>query len=304
MANKSGSPAGVKGAGPRLERGGTPRRKSRAVPVLAGLGLALALGAAVFLIGRGRVALGARSAAGHNVLLITLDTTRADHLGCYGYGQARTPRLDGLARDGVRFARVYCPAPLTLPSHATIMTGLYPATHGVRNNGHDLAPKWQTLAETLKEPRLRHGGLRLVLFGRFPVRPGPGLRRLRRHLPAAGAAQGRQRRAPGRGDLRPVLPLAGQERRGPVLRLGPLLRSASALRPAPALPRSGARPSVRRRDRLHGPAMSERSWTPSRPRDCSRRPWSSSPATTAKASGTRSRPVTASSFMKRPSGCR
>jgi arylsulfatase A-like enzyme/Tfp pilus assembly protein PilF len=150
MANKSGSPAGGKGAGPRLERGQTPRRKSRAVPVLAGLGLALALGAAVFLIGRGRGAFGARSAAGHNVLLITLDTTRADHLGCYGYGQARTPRLDGLARDGVRFARVYCPAPLTLPSHASIMTGLYPATHGARNNGHDLAPKWRTLAETLK----------------------------------------------------------------------------------------------------------------------------------------------------------
>jgi len=119
MANKSGSPAGRKGASPRLERGETLRRKPRAFPVLAGLSLALALGAAVFLIGRGRGAFGARSAAGHNVLLITLDTTRADRLGCYGYGQARTPRLDGLARDGIRFARTYCPAPLTLPSHST-----------------------------------------------------------------------------------------------------------------------------------------------------------------------------------------
>jgi arylsulfatase A-like enzyme/tetratricopeptide (TPR) repeat protein len=151
MANKSGSPAVGKGAGPRLERGETSRRKPRAVPVLAGLGLALALGAAIFLVGRGRGAFGARSAAGHNVLLITLDTTRPDHLGCYGYGLARTPRLDGLARDGIRFARVYCPAPLTLPSHSTILTGLYPATHGVRNNGHELAAKWRTLAGILKE---------------------------------------------------------------------------------------------------------------------------------------------------------
>jgi len=91
-----------------------------------------------------------RRPAGPNVLLITLDTTRADHLGCYGDAEARTPRLDALAAEGIRFARVYCPAPLTLPSHATIMTGLYPATHGVRNNGYDLAPKWRTLAAILK----------------------------------------------------------------------------------------------------------------------------------------------------------
>ena len=86
----------------------------------------------------------------YNVLLITLDTTRADHLGCYGYERARTPNLDRLAREGIRFARVYCPAPLTLPSHASIMTGLYPMTLGVRNNGHDLPPGIRTLAEILK----------------------------------------------------------------------------------------------------------------------------------------------------------
>jgi arylsulfatase A-like enzyme/Flp pilus assembly protein TadD len=107
------------------------------------------LGLAVMALLAAGAACRARS-AGPNVLLITLDTTRADHLGCYGDAEARTPRLDALAAEGVRFARVYCPAPLTLPSHTTIMTGLYPATHGVRNNGHDLAPKWRTLAGILK----------------------------------------------------------------------------------------------------------------------------------------------------------
>jgi len=85
-----------------------------------------------------------------NILLITLDTTRADHLGCYGHQPARTPNLDRLAREGVRFDRVYCPAPLTLPSHCSIMTGLDPVAHGVHNNGHDLPPGIRTLAEILK----------------------------------------------------------------------------------------------------------------------------------------------------------
>lgn len=86
-----------------------------------------------------------------NVLLITLDTTRADHLGCYGYPPpAKTPHLDGLAREGIRFNRVYCPAPLTLPSHCSIMSGLYPVTHGARNNGHYLPSGIRTLAEILK----------------------------------------------------------------------------------------------------------------------------------------------------------
>jgi choline-sulfatase len=85
-----------------------------------------------------------------NVLLITLDTTRADRLGSYGYPLARTPHLDGLAREGVRFARAYCPAPLTLPAHSTIMSGLFPVKHGVHNNGRELAPGIKTLAEILK----------------------------------------------------------------------------------------------------------------------------------------------------------
>ncbi len=71
-----------------------------------------------------------------NVLLITLDTTRADWLGSYGYAAAATPHLDRLAAGGVRFATALSPAPLTLPAHASLMTGRNPYGHGVRNNGH------------------------------------------------------------------------------------------------------------------------------------------------------------------------
>lgn len=125
-----------------------PRRKS-AFLIVAVVLLVLAA-AAIVLLGPGRGPLGRSPAAPRNVLLITLDTTRADHLGCYGDAQAQTPNIDRLAGEGVRFARVYAPAPLTLPSHTSIMTGLYPARHEVRNNGHTLAPKWRTLAAVLK----------------------------------------------------------------------------------------------------------------------------------------------------------
>jgi arylsulfatase A-like enzyme/Flp pilus assembly protein TadD len=85
-----------------------------------------------------------------NLVLITLDTTRADHLGAWGYGPARTPVLDSLAARGTRFARCDTAAPITLPSHATILTGLFPPRHGVRDNGtFVLSPKVETLAERL-----------------------------------------------------------------------------------------------------------------------------------------------------------
>jgi choline-sulfatase len=79
-----------------------------------------------------------------NVLLITLDTTRADHLSCYSgpatvggnrYYRAKTPHLDALAARGVRFAHATAQVPLTLPSHACIMTGEYPTLHGLRDMG-------------------------------------------------------------------------------------------------------------------------------------------------------------------------
>ncbi len=87
-----------------------------------------------------------------DLLLVTLDTTRADHLGAWGWPHAMTPHLDALAASGVRFARCDSAAPVTLPSHATLFTGLYPPRHGVRDNGtFVLGSGPATLAERLRE---------------------------------------------------------------------------------------------------------------------------------------------------------
>ena len=86
-----------------------------------------------------------------NLLVITLDTTRADRLGSYGYARAKTRYLDRLAAEGVRFEQALSPAPITLPAHASIFTGLYPPAHGVRNNGNFyLADTHPTLATVLQ----------------------------------------------------------------------------------------------------------------------------------------------------------
>jgi arylsulfatase A-like enzyme/Flp pilus assembly protein TadD len=86
-----------------------------------------------------------------NIVLITMDTTRADRLGCYGSTRAKTPNLDALAAAGVRFENVYSQVPLTTPSHCSIMTGTYPLYHQVHNNGTYVLPQQMTtLAEILK----------------------------------------------------------------------------------------------------------------------------------------------------------
>ncbi|MEW6381608.1 MAG: tetratricopeptide repeat protein [bacterium] len=87
-----------------------------------------------------------------NVIVITLDTLRADHLGCYGNTKIKTPYIDAIAQEGVRFARAYTPVPVTLPSHTSIFTGLYPVYHQVRNNGtFEAGSQLETLAEVLKK---------------------------------------------------------------------------------------------------------------------------------------------------------
>ena len=134
----------------REARNRRARSRSRILWGAAGITAVLGLLIHFLVIRSGRSKVDLPGAPSLNILLITLDTTRADHLGSYGYKPAKTPNLDRLARGGVRFTRVYCPAPLTLPSHASIMTGLYPVAHGVRNNGHDLPSGIKTLAEILK----------------------------------------------------------------------------------------------------------------------------------------------------------
>ncbi len=92
------------------------------------------------------------AASGYNVLLVTIDTARQDRFGCYGYPLAKTPTIDALAAGGVQFDEALATVPLTLPSHATILTGLSPLGHGVHDNGIDaLGPEPSTLPETLKK---------------------------------------------------------------------------------------------------------------------------------------------------------
>ncbi|HEV7519422.1 MAG TPA: sulfatase, partial [Thermoanaerobaculia bacterium] len=94
-----------------------------------------------------------------NLVLVTLDTTRADRIGCYGSREVATPNLDRLAAQGVRFENAISPTPLTLPAHCSLMTGLFPAAHGVRDNGgFKLAPERVTLAEVLKAHGWATGG--------------------------------------------------------------------------------------------------------------------------------------------------
>ena len=91
------------------------------------------------------------AAKGFNIAIITLDTLRADRVGCYGYDRVRTPAMDSLAAAGVRFADAVTPAPMTLPAHCSILTGKYPPAHGARDNGtFRLVAEEQTLAEHLQ----------------------------------------------------------------------------------------------------------------------------------------------------------
>lgn len=97
-------------------------------------------------------------AARPNVLLITLDTFRADRIGAYGYKLAATPNLDRLAREGVRFADATTQSPLTGPAHTALLTGRYPTRFGVKNNASTPLPDSAvTLAEVLKESGYRTG---------------------------------------------------------------------------------------------------------------------------------------------------
>jgi len=146
----------------------TPLRRRRWVAVTAAVAAALAAALVA--------ALGWRAthrAKRPNLLLVTIDTLRADHVGAYGDRAARTPTLDALAARGARFAHAQSPVPLTGPSHATILTGLYPPVHGVRDNVvFSLDARHRALATVLKGQ-----GYRTAAFvGAYPVAAAFGFR--------------------------------------------------------------------------------------------------------------------------------
>lgn len=103
------------------------------------------------------------------VVLVTLDTLRADHLGAYGYPRPTSPFIDELARRGVLFERAYAPISTTVPSHATLFTSLYPVQHRLLRNGLVLGDEFFTLAE-----RLAEGGFQTAAFVATGSQFGPG----------------------------------------------------------------------------------------------------------------------------------
>ena len=96
-----------------------------------------------------------KGATSADVFLITIDTLRADHVRCYGYERIQTPALDGLAKEGFRFTQAFTPSPITNTSHATILTGLLPSSHGVTDFAIPLSTTHPTLAELLKKKGYR-----------------------------------------------------------------------------------------------------------------------------------------------------
>jgi len=115
---------------------------------------------------------GCGSAPKWNVVIVTFDTTRADHIGAYGYDGASTPNIDRLAREGTLFRQAFTAVPITLPSHTTIMTGRYPTGHGVRDNGIFTVPEEElTLAEILRNEGYRTA----AAVGSFPLTAQFGL---------------------------------------------------------------------------------------------------------------------------------
>jgi arylsulfatase A-like enzyme/Tfp pilus assembly protein PilF len=112
---------------------------------------------------------------GRNLLLVSLDTVRADRLGAYHYASAQTPHIDALAASGLRFEQATTVVPLTLPAHASLMTGTFPGWHGVRDNGGFYLDDDQvTLAEMLRDKGFRTGGFvgAFVLDRRWGIAQG------------------------------------------------------------------------------------------------------------------------------------
>jgi arylsulfatase A-like enzyme/Tfp pilus assembly protein PilF len=170
-------------------------RRARVIPAV----VIAALGAAGFVWWHRPAKVMSGSCAGCNVLLITIDTLRSDRVGAFGGTGHLTPALDRLAAGALRFTRAYASAPLTLPSHASIMTAVSPPVHGVRNNSlFRLGEKLPTLATVLKSAGYRTGAFvgAFVLDARFGLNRGFDVYDDRYGEKAAGDdAEGAERRA-------------------------------------------------------------------------------------------------------------
>jgi arylsulfatase A-like enzyme/Flp pilus assembly protein TadD len=110
-----------------------------------------------------------------NVVVITIDTLRADHLGCYGYRALPTPHIDDLARSSARFTRAFTPVPITLPAHAALFTGSFPMATGMHDfSGNRLPASAVTLAKVLRERNFSTAAFlgAAVLDSRFGLNQG------------------------------------------------------------------------------------------------------------------------------------
>ncbi len=134
-----------------------PTRSERAIP----------RGSVIALLLLGITGCSFEPAPPQNLVLISIDTLRADHLGVYGHPWLKTPRIDALAGESVRFVRAVAPAPTTLASHTSLMTGTYPHTHGVPDNDYRVAEANRMLAEILTDEGFATAGV----IGGYPLGP-------------------------------------------------------------------------------------------------------------------------------------
>jgi arylsulfatase A-like enzyme len=109
-----------------------------------------------------------------HIVLISIDTCRADYLSCYGYPENTTPNIDALAREATRFEQVVSPAPITLAAHSSMLTGLLPPSHGVHYNHAQLASENLTLPEMLKQKGFHTAAIvsAFVLYEQFGLSQG------------------------------------------------------------------------------------------------------------------------------------
>ena len=245
-----------------------------------------------------------------NILLVTLDTTRADHLGSYGSTRARTRHMDRLAAEGVRFEWAFSPAPITLPAHASLLTGLYPFAHGVRNNGNFyLGDQFETLATILKARGYRTAAFvsSFILDRRYGLARGFDTYddRMEGQSPQVVAPRGRAPRRSHRAGARP-LARDGRARTSaaPFFAWLHLYDPHEPYRPPPPFREAFADAPVRRRDRVRRCDRRVGRRQARRSSGCSIARWSPSSATTARAWATTARRRTRCSCTTARSGCR